>query len=83
MRAFWRRGRESVPVTIICTALLTTSMLFFPTGSTAADDESSTLRIGVLSDTPDFNIFNLASNSVWKHTILDWSFEGIAVIDYD
>ncbi len=83
MRAYWRRYRESIPAIIICTVLLTTSMLLFPMGSTGADYESTTLRIGVLSDTPDFNMFNLASNSIWKHTILDWPFESIAMVDYD
>lgn len=83
MRAYWRRGGGSMPVTVLCAALLTTSVLLFPMGSTGADDESSTLRIAVLEDILDFNIFNPGSNSIWKHTILAWPFESVAVIDYD
>ena len=83
MRTCWRRGKESMTAIIVCAALLTTSASLFPMMSTGADDEPKTLRVGVLEDTPDFNMFNPATDSTWKHTILDWAFESVAVAGYD
>jgi ABC-type transport system substrate-binding protein len=83
MRVQRERCLEGSLVILICAALLTTSLVLLPTGSAETEDESRTLRIGMLSDMPDLNIFNPASNSVWKDTVLDWTFESIMIIDYD
>jgi len=41
-------------------------MLVLPIMNVNAEDDTGTLRIAVLQDTPDFNMFNLGTNSVWK-----------------
>ena len=80
MKAFWGRNRKSTFATVFCTILLTTSVLLMPTGSPESDTLSSTLRVGIQQDIPDFNIYNLGSNSLWKSTVLGWAYEGIAVV---
>ncbi|UCE45800.1 MAG: hypothetical protein JSU93_02715 [Methanobacteriota archaeon] len=80
MTVFWRRSRKSMFATVFCTALLTTSMLLFPTGSTETNAVSSTLRVSILQDMPDFNIYNLGSDSYWKNMILSWPIESLAVV---
>jgi len=57
---------------------------FVPSVSTASPGgETRELRVAIQQDIPDFNIFNLASNTISKRTVLDWAFEGISAIDYD
>ena len=50
--------------------------------ASAAGDEK-TLYIAMQQDMPDFNNWNLASNSVWKANVIGWGFEGLSGIDQD
>jgi len=57
---------------------------FVPSMATGASEiDSRELRTAIAQDIPDFNMFNLASNSVWKSTVLGWAFEGLAGVDID
>lgn len=67
----------------LCAALLTASALFMPATGVNAEDDDGTLRIAIQQDVPDMNIFNLASDSIWKTKVLSWAFEGIGGIDMD
>ena len=51
--------------------------------SAAAADEPNVLYIGMQQDIPDFNTWNLASNSVWKSNVINWGFEALVGLDYD
>ena len=48
-----------------------------------AADQPNILYIGMQQDIPDFNTWNLASNSVWKSNVLNWGFEGLVGLDFD
>ena len=37
-----------------------------------------TLRVALQQDMPDFNTFNLASNSIWKAKVMQFTLEGLA-----
>ncbi|MBU0623398.1 MAG: ABC transporter substrate-binding protein, partial [Candidatus Thermoplasmatota archaeon] len=49
----------------------------------AAADQPNVLYIGMQQDIPDFNTWNLASNSVWKSNVINWGFEGLVGLDFD
>lgn len=49
----------------------------------AQQNEGNTLFIAMQQDMPDFNTWNLASNSVWKSNVLGFGFEGLVGLDYD
>ncbi|MCU0852306.1 MAG: ABC transporter substrate-binding protein [Thermoplasmata archaeon] len=49
----------------------------------AAADQPNVLYIGMQQDIPDFNTWNLASNSVWKSNVINWGFEGMVGLDFD
>lgn len=49
----------------------------------AASQQSGTLYLAMQQDMPDFNTWNLASNSVWKSNVIGWGFEGLAGLDFD
>lgn len=49
----------------------------------AAAADMNVLYIGMQQDIPDFNTWNLASNSVWKSNVINWGFEGLVGLDYD
>ena len=78
-----RLGSKGVLLSVSCAVLLTASMLVLPIMNVNAEDDTGTLRIAVLQDTPDFNMFNLGTNSVWKTQMFSWAFEGLAGTDID
>jgi peptide/nickel transport system substrate-binding protein len=49
----------------------------------AAADQPNVLYIAMQQDLPDFNTWNLASNSVWKSNVINWGFESLVSLDYD
>ena len=56
-----RLGSKGVLLSVSCAVLLTASMLVLPVMNVNAEDDTGTLRIAVLQDTPDFNMFNLGT----------------------
>ncbi len=50
--------------------------------SAAAADED-VLYIAMQLDMPDFNYYNLGSNSVWKYNVIGMGYEGLSTADYD
>ncbi|MBE0519008.1 MAG: hypothetical protein IH630_07285, partial [Thermoplasmata archaeon] len=53
------------------------------TNTNASTPASKELRVAMQMDMSDFNMFNLGTNSMWKSTVLQWAFEGLATTDYD
>jgi len=49
----------------------------------AAASTQGTLYLAMQKDMPDFNTWNLASNSVWKSNVIGWGFEALSGIDYN
>lgn len=45
--------------------------------------EVNTLYLAMQQDIPDFNTYNLGSNSVWKSNVINWGFESLAGLDYN
>ena len=74
---FSRAARASLFVA----SILIVSAIVPITATSAPEEESRELRIAIAQDIPDFNIFNLGSNSIWKTTVLQWAFEGLCGID--
>jgi len=53
------------------------------TAAASAAGDEKTLYVAMQQDMPDFNTWNLASNSVWKANVIGWGFEGLSGIDQD
>ncbi|MDH3365507.1 MAG: ABC transporter substrate-binding protein, partial [Thermoplasmata archaeon] len=51
------------------------------TVSAAADED--VFYIAMQEDMPDFNYFNLGSNSIWKYNVIGMGFEGLSTADFD
>lgn len=49
----------------------------------AAASTQGTLYLAMQKDMPDFNTWNLGSNSVWKSNVIGWGFEALSGIDYN
>ncbi len=41
------------------------------------------LKIAMQQDMPNFNYFDLTSNTVWKSNVIGWNFESLIGMDYD
>jgi peptide/nickel transport system substrate-binding protein len=54
-----------------------------PSVPAKAAADPGTLYLAMQQDMPDFNTWNLASNSVWKANVINWGFEGLAGMDYN
>src|SRR4030042_307941 len=54
-----------------------------PVTSASGAAEVNTLYLAMQQDIPDFNTWNLGSNSVWKSNVINWGFEALAGRDYN
>jgi len=68
-------------VSIFIIFILVVAAFVPSTATSASETDSRELRTAIAQDIPDFNIFNLASNSIWKYTVLSWAFEGLGGVD--
>lgn len=66
-------------------ALLTvvSALAVLPAMPAAAAAEEDVLYVAMQQDVPDFNNYNLGSNSVWKANVIGYCFEGLVGTDYD
>jgi len=79
------KGRRILAGFVMISMLLTgLAVMAVPAkaAASAAGDEK-TLFVAMQQDLPDFNYWNLASNSVWKANVIAWGFEGLSGIDID
>jgi peptide/nickel transport system substrate-binding protein len=79
---YLRFGKRRLLIIAVCLVMLTSSIAVMP-ASSASTTGSATLRVGVLMDMIDMNLFNLGTNVETKGMMLDRVFEGIAGVDYD
>jgi len=49
--------------------------------SKAEAQDETTLYVALQQDMPNFNMFDLGSNSVWKSYVLGWTLEGLSGLD--
>ena len=78
---FSSRGRAAV-ASILCMSMV--AGVFALLGDeVSAQSEAEVLVVAIQQDMPDFNTWNLASNSVWKSYVINWGFEGLVGLDYD
>ncbi len=61
--------------------LVTTPAAALPAATRA--DEETTLYIAMQEDMPNFNYFDLSSNTVWKSYIIGWCFDSLSSLDPD
>jgi len=82
-----RMTRTSVLAGLVTLLTVLTAFAVIPSAATLARadaaDQPNVLYIGMQQDIPDFNTWNLASNSVWKSNVLNWGFEGLVGLDFD
>ncbi|MBN1677134.1 MAG: hypothetical protein JW880_01205 [Candidatus Thermoplasmatota archaeon] len=66
-------------------ALLTVASAFavMPVMPAQAASDANRLYLAMQEDVPDFNTYNLGSNSVWKSNVINWGFEALAGLDYN
>ena len=77
----WKMG---LLVTVVLLAVLISG---FSSAANAATPKANTsggvLKIAIRYDMPNFNYFDMSSNTVWKSDVIGWNFEGLMGIDYD
>ncbi|TFG71022.1 MAG: hypothetical protein E4H25_00260 [Methanomassiliicoccus sp.] len=56
---------------------------FLPAKAVSAAANEDVLYIAMQQDIPDFNNYNLGTNSVWKAHVIGNCFEGLSATDYD
>ena len=67
----------------IAMLLTVTSAFAVATPAAAATAEEDVLYIAMQQDLPDFNNYNLGTNSVWKNFVIGYCYEGLVSTDYD
>ncbi len=82
-----RMIRRSVIAGLVTLLTVLSAFAVIPSAATlaraGAADQPNVLYIGMQQDIPDFNTWNLASNSVWKSNVINWGFEGLVGLDFD
>ena len=68
---------------VVLFTVLTAFAAIPATHAKAAADQPNVLYLAMQQDIPDFNTWNLASNSVWKSNVIWWGFEALVGLDYD
>ena len=65
--------------------MVLTTFAVIPASATAAAAaaEDDVLYIAMQQDLPDFNNYNLGTNSVWKANVIGFGFESLSATDYD
>ena len=63
--------------------LTTFAVIPASTTAAAAAAEDDVLYIAMQQDVPDYNNYNLGTNSVWKANVIGFGFESLSATDYD
>ena len=77
------KNRRVIAGIVVLFTVLTAFAAIPATQAKAAADQPNVLYIAMQQDIPDFNTWNLASNSVWKSNVIYWGFESLVTNDYD
>ena len=68
---------------LVTLLMVLTAFAMLPAVPAKAQATGNTLYIAMQQDMPDFNTWNLGSNSVWKANVIGFGFEGLVGLDYD
>lgn len=77
------RNRAVIAGIVMLLTVLSTFAALPMTQARAAAAEPGILYVAMQQDMPDFNTWNLGSNSVWKSNVINWGFESLAGLDYN
>lgn len=75
--------KRAVVAGIVMLFTVLSAFAALPATPAAAAQGQGTLYLAMQQDIPDFNTWNLASNSVWKSYVINWGFESLAGLDYN
>jgi len=77
------KSRAVIAGVITLLTVLSAFAVLPATPARAAAAQPNILYVAMQQDLPDFNIWNLASNGVWKYNVISWGFEPLAGLDYN
>ena len=82
-----RNWKKIVLVSIVLLAVLISGFSALTSNASAKPlntrAQGGVLKIAMQQDMPNFNPFDLASNTVWKSDVIGWNFESLMGMDYD
>ncbi len=78
-------SKRAILSSLVVLFMLFSGFAILPAHTAEADAAAAarTLNIAMQQDMPNFNTFDLSSNSVWKANVIGFNFEGLAGIDSD
>jgi len=79
-----RNGGKVLVATLLVAIVLISGFSVLGQGSTVKPSASTgTLNIAMQQDMPNFNYFDIASNTVWKTDVIGWNWDSLFGMDYD
>ncbi len=73
---------KTIVAQIVMLLVVLSAFSMIPSNAKAAQD-GETLYLAMQQDMPDFNTWNLASNSVWKQNVIGFAYESLAGLDFN
>jgi peptide/nickel transport system substrate-binding protein len=73
---------KTIVAQIVMLLVVLSAFSMLPSNAAAAQD-GETLYLAMQQDMPDFNTWNLASNSVWKQNVIGFGYESLAGLDFN
>ena len=79
-----KKAGKILIATILVAIVLISGFSVLSQGATVSPKQSSsgTLYIALQQDMPNYNYFNLPSNTVWKADIIGWGWDSLYIMDY-
>ncbi len=79
-----RNGGKVLVATLLVAIVLISGFSVLGQGSTVKPNASTgTLYIAMQEDMPNFNYFDIPSNTVWKTDVIGWNWDSLFGVDYD
>ncbi|UCE90909.1 MAG: Ig-like domain-containing protein [Methanobacteriota archaeon] len=75
--------RRIVLAGLVMALMVLSAFAALPAKTVSAAADEDVFYIAMQEDLPDFNNYNLGSNSVWKYYTIGMGFESLATADYD
>lgn len=74
---------RSVIAGLVALLTVVSALAVIPATPAAAAADEDVLYVAMQQDVPDFNNYNIGSNSVWKANVIQYCFEALSTTDYD
>jgi ABC-type transport system substrate-binding protein len=74
---------KAVLAIAVCMSMILGALVITSDRAVAQPRAPRVLNLALQQDMPDFNIWNLASNSIYKFSVLKWGMESLVALDYD